>query len=327
MVSDVRDGSSGGGRVMDERRRQADRARRRRGLHRPPPRARGSRTQGAEVHVVDGLDGQQPRPVHGHAAGQREPRPVPGDHQPALREAERGRRPAPRRGRARLPPPLPRAQRDPAAGGGAPGRDRPRRTLEQGPDVARSATRLRTLENALDWARDQAEHFVYFSSSMVYGELPQAGGDRGRAVRADRHLRRPQVRRREDGDRLQAGLRPRLHDHPALRALRTGLREPAREPDLHRERARGLQAARRRRRRRAARLLLRRRRGRRRRPRDRRPRLAQRDLQHHRGQVALAVRPDHADPGALPRGGGRVRGARRAAPVPRHAAASRRRAG
>ena len=30
---------------------------------------------------------------------------------------------------------------------------------------------LRTLENALDWARTQAEHFVYLSSSMVYGNF------------------------------------------------------------------------------------------------------------------------------------------------------------
>jgi len=30
---------------------------------------------------------------------------------------------------------------------------------------------LRTLENALDWARDNAEHFVYLSSSMVYGDF------------------------------------------------------------------------------------------------------------------------------------------------------------
>ena len=30
---------------------------------------------------------------------------------------------------------------------------------------------LRTLENALDWSRDNAEHFVYFSSSMVYGNF------------------------------------------------------------------------------------------------------------------------------------------------------------
>jgi nucleoside-diphosphate-sugar epimerase len=32
---------------------------------------------------------------------------------------------------------------------------------------------LRTLENALDYARDQAEHFVFFSSSMVYGNFLQ----------------------------------------------------------------------------------------------------------------------------------------------------------
>lgn len=30
---------------------------------------------------------------------------------------------------------------------------------------------LRTLENALDWARNHAVHFIYFSSSMVYGNF------------------------------------------------------------------------------------------------------------------------------------------------------------
>ncbi len=30
---------------------------------------------------------------------------------------------------------------------------------------------FRTLENALDWSRDQAEHFIYFSSSMIYGHF------------------------------------------------------------------------------------------------------------------------------------------------------------
>jgi len=30
---------------------------------------------------------------------------------------------------------------------------------------------LRTLENALDYARDNVEHFIYFSSSMVYGNF------------------------------------------------------------------------------------------------------------------------------------------------------------
>jgi nucleoside-diphosphate-sugar epimerase len=33
---------------------------------------------------------------------------------------------------------------------------------------------LRTLENALDWARTRAERFVYFSSSMVYGNFRTA---------------------------------------------------------------------------------------------------------------------------------------------------------
>jgi nucleoside-diphosphate-sugar epimerase len=31
---------------------------------------------------------------------------------------------------------------------------------------------MRTLENALDCSRDNIEHFVYFSSSMVYGQFP-----------------------------------------------------------------------------------------------------------------------------------------------------------
>jgi nucleoside-diphosphate-sugar epimerase len=31
---------------------------------------------------------------------------------------------------------------------------------------------LRTLENALDYARERIEHFVYFSSSMAYGHFP-----------------------------------------------------------------------------------------------------------------------------------------------------------
>lgn len=30
---------------------------------------------------------------------------------------------------------------------------------------------LRTLENALDWARDNVEHFIFFSSSMAYGNF------------------------------------------------------------------------------------------------------------------------------------------------------------
>ncbi len=34
---------------------------------------------------------------------------------------------------------------------------------------------LRTLENALDNARGHAEHFIYFSSSMVYGNFPPGG--------------------------------------------------------------------------------------------------------------------------------------------------------
>lgn len=40
---------------------------------------------------------------------------------------------------------------------------------------------FRTLENALDTARDSGVHFVYFSSSMVYGNFE------GEAVKEDRH--------------------------------------------------------------------------------------------------------------------------------------------
>ena len=32
---------------------------------------------------------------------------------------------------------------------------------------------FRTLENALDWSRSRAEHFIYFSSSMVYGNFDE----------------------------------------------------------------------------------------------------------------------------------------------------------
>lgn len=31
---------------------------------------------------------------------------------------------------------------------------------------------FRTLENSLDWSRGRAEHFIYFSSSMIYGNFP-----------------------------------------------------------------------------------------------------------------------------------------------------------
>lgn len=34
---------------------------------------------------------------------------------------------------------------------------------------------LRTLENALDYARTRVDHFVYFSSSMIYGHFPKEG--------------------------------------------------------------------------------------------------------------------------------------------------------
>ncbi|MBT6047504.1 MAG: NAD(P)-dependent oxidoreductase [Candidatus Scalindua sp.] len=34
---------------------------------------------------------------------------------------------------------------------------------------------IRTLENALDYARGNVEHFIYFSSSMVYGHFPPEG--------------------------------------------------------------------------------------------------------------------------------------------------------
>ena len=140
---------------------------------------------------------------------------------------------------------------------------------------------LRTLENSLDWPATSAERFVYFSSSMVYGDFRKPEVTEEQPLRADRHLRRAQVRRREDRDRLQPGVRPRLHDHPPVGSVRAGLREPAGEPDLHRERAGGREAAGGRRRGRADRLLVRRRRGGRDRPGDRRTRSAQRDLQHH----------------------------------------------
>ena len=67
---------------------------------------------------------------------------------------------------------------------------------------------LRTLENALDCARDERRALRLLLVEHGLRQLPRAGGDRGPPARADRHLRRAQARRREDRDRLQAGLRP-----------------------------------------------------------------------------------------------------------------------
>ena len=96
---------------------------------------------------------------------------------------------------------------------------------------------FRTLENALDYARGEKCHFIYFSSSMVYGNFDGEAVYRRAALRADRHLRRAQVRRREAGHRLQPGVRSAVHDRAALGALRRALRQPARRAGVHRERA------------------------------------------------------------------------------------------
>jgi len=66
---------------------------------------------------------------------------------------------------------------------------------------------FRTLENALDAARGREMHFVYFSSSMVYGNFNCD------AVTEDRHCEPLgiyggiEVWRREAGHRVQSGIR------------------------------------------------------------------------------------------------------------------------
>ena len=96
--------------------------------------------------------------------------------------------------------------------------------------------------------------------SMVYGNFKTPEVAEDHPLEPIGHLRRAQARGREDGDRLQPGLRPAVHDPAALGALRAALRQPPRQPGVHRERARRREPARRRRGRREARLLLRRRR-------------------------------------------------------------------
>ncbi len=77
---------------------------------------------------------------------------------------------------------------------------------------------------------------------------------RGAPAESDRDLRRAQALGREDRDRVPASVRPALHDHPAVGAVRRALRQPSRRPGLHRDRAGERHAAHRRRRRRAHRL-------------------------------------------------------------------------
>jgi nucleoside-diphosphate-sugar epimerase len=61
---------------------------------------------------------------------------------------------------------------------------------------------LRTLENALDHARYHCEHFVYLSSSMVYGNFLTVEVDEEHPLNP-MGIYSAQGRRREDGDAHQ----------------------------------------------------------------------------------------------------------------------------
>ena len=179
---------------------------------------------------------------------------------------------------------------------------------------------MRTLENALDWARGvELEHFIFFSSSMVYGNF------RPPTVTEDHPLDPIGIygALKLGGEKLVIAynqvfglpytiIRPSALYGPRCVSRRVG--QAFIESALV-----GRDAARRRRRRRADRLHVHRRRGRRRDPLHRARRRAQRDLQHDRRPGAHAARPGDARAGPLPRDRRRVRRARRAAPLPRDA--------
>ena len=151
---------------------------------------------------------------------------------------------------------------------------------------------------------------------MVYGNFETAGGHRGAPARIrSASTARSKVAGEKMVDRLQAGLRPAVHDHPAVGALRAALRQPARRPDLHREGARAAAAARRRRRRRAARLHLHRRPRRRPLPRPRASRRARtRCSTSPTARRGRSPSWSRCSKNALSRRRGRVRGARQLMP-------------
>ena len=123
---------------------------------------------------------------------------------------------------------------------------------------------LRTLENALDYARGNAEHFVYFSSSMVYGNFrePEVSEDHpldpigiyGALKLAGEKI---VIAYKQVFDLDYTIIRPSALYGPGCVSRRVS-------QIVHRERAGRRHAARGRRRRRAARLLVHRRRRRRR---------------------------------------------------------------
>ena len=110
------------------------------------------------------------------------------------------------------------------AGGG-----RARRAVEQGPVQHVRPQPAHAGERARLRARRRASS-TSSSSPRAWSTATSRRAEVGRGppARADRHLRRAQGRRREDRDRLQPGLRPPVHDRPALGALRAALRQPPR---------------------------------------------------------------------------------------------------
>ena len=92
---------------------------------------------------------------------------------------------------------------------------------------------LRTLENALDCAKGLAEHFIYFSSSMVYGNFETGTVDEDTVCHPLGIYGALKYSRRTHDHSLQPGVRPALHHRAPLGTLRRALREPAGGPGVH----------------------------------------------------------------------------------------------
>ena len=84
---------------------------------------------------------------------------------------------------------------------------------------------FRTLENALDCSRNNVEHFIYFSSSMVYGDFDRchngvAYADEDSSCNPIGIYGALKLGGGEVGHCLQPGFRTALYHHPALRPVR-----------------------------------------------------------------------------------------------------------
>ncbi len=138
---------------------------------------------------------------------------------------------------------------------------------------------FRTLENALDSARSGVKHFIYFSSSMVYGNFE------GAAVTEESPCNPMGIygALKFGGEKLVIAYNQvfelAVHHRPAVGAVRRALHQPPCRPGVHRERAARPGSRHQRRRRRVPRFHLHRRPGGRRLPLHRQPGGREPDLQ------------------------------------------------